>query len=63
MEDYKLAINKQEIIEQDERVKKELYYFIYNDQMREEAQVGYHDDGVMTDAICFQMRKHPLIEF
>lgn len=63
MEDYKLAINKQEIIDQDERVKKELYYFIYNDQMREEAQVGYHDDWVMTDAICFQMRKFPLAEF
>ena len=63
MEDYKLAINKQEIIEQDERVKREMFYFIYNEQMREEAQVGYHDDGVMTDAICFQMRKHPLMEF
>jgi hypothetical protein len=31
--------------------------------MREEAQIGYHDDGIMTDAICREMRKFPMSEF
>lgn len=31
--------------------------------MREEAQVGYHDDGIMSDAIARQMRKSPLGEY
>ena len=63
MEDYKIAINKGHIVECDERVIKEMHTFIYNDKMKEEAQVGYHDDGIMTDSICWQMRKYPLAEF
>ena len=63
MNDYKVAINKQYILEQDERIKNEMFTFIYNDKMREEAQIGYHDDGVMTDAICRQMRKNPIPEY
>jgi len=63
MEDYKVAINKWYITEEDERVVREMHTFIYNEQMKEEAQVGYHDDGIMTDAICRQMRKYPLAEF
>nr|DAE05573.1 MAG TPA: hypothetical protein [Podoviridae sp. ctuQh21]DAR63664.1 MAG TPA: hypothetical protein [Caudoviricetes sp.]DAT13904.1 MAG TPA: hypothetical protein [Caudoviricetes sp.]DAT30011.1 MAG TPA: hypothetical protein [Caudoviricetes sp.] len=31
--------------------------------MKEVAQQGHHDDGVMTEGICLQMRKFPLIEF
>lgn len=63
MEDYKVAITKWYITECDERIIKEMHTFIYNEKMKEEAQVGYHDDGIMTDAICRQMRKYPLTEF
>ena len=61
--EYKQAINTGLIKEQDERIVKELHTFIYNEQMREEAQVGYHDDGIMSDAIGRQMRKSPLGEY
>jgi hypothetical protein len=63
LNEYKQAINTGLITEQDPRIIKEMYTFIYNEQMREEAQVGYHDDGVMSDAICRQMRKSPLAEY
>lgn len=63
MEDYKIAINQWLITECDERIIKEMHTFIYNEKMKEEAQVGYHDDWIMTDSICRQMRKYPLIEF
>lgn len=60
MAEYKVAINKGLITEADPRLIKELYTFIYNEKGKEEAQTGYHDDAVMTDAICWQMRKSPL---
>lgn len=63
MEEYKVAINKSLITEGDPRLIKEMYTFIYNDKGKEEAQTGYHDDAVMTDAICRQMRKSPLPVF
>jgi len=63
MTDYKQAINKGFITEMDERIKAELYTFIYNDKMKEEAQIGHHDDGIMADAIGWQMRKTPLAEY
>lgn len=63
LEWYKEAINKNLIKDTDPRIKTELFTFIYNEQMREEAQIGYHDDGIMTDAICREMRKFPMSEF
>ena len=63
MTDYKQAINKGFIKEMDERIKTELFTFIYNDKMKEEAQIGHHDDGIMADAIGWQMRKTPLAEY
>jgi len=63
MEDYKVAIYKWGITEVDERIKKEMYTFIYSDKGREDHQVWYHDDWIMTDSICRQMRKYPLAEF
>lgn len=63
LNEYKQAINTGLIKEQDERIIREMYTFIYNEQMREEAQIGYHDDGVMSDAIGRQMRKSPLGQF
>ena len=63
MNEYKLAIKDWEIKEQDERVRAEMFTFIYNDKMKEEAQIGYHDDWIMTDSICRQMRKFPVAEY
>lgn len=63
MTDYKQAINKGYITQEDERVVKEMFTFIYNEKMKEEAQVGYHDDGIMTDSIVRHMRNYPLTEF
>jgi hypothetical protein len=40
-----------------------MFTFIYNDKMKEEAQVGYHDDWIMGEAICLQMRKFPVAEY
>lgn len=60
LNEYKQAINTGLITEQDPRILKEMHTFIYNEQMREEAQIWYHDDWVMSDAICRQMRKSPI---
>lgn len=62
MAEYKVAINKWLITEMDSRVKAELFTFIYDEKMKEVAQVWYHDDWIMADAICRQMRKYPVPE-
>lgn len=61
--EYKLAIIKWDITEQDERIVKEMFTYIYNDKGREDHQPWYHDDWIMADAICWQMRKYPMAEF
>ena len=60
MAEYKVAINEGYITEADPRLIKEMYTFIYNEKGKEEAQTNYHDDAIMTDAICWQMRKSPV---
>jgi hypothetical protein len=60
MEDYKEAIKKLYISQVDERLLWELHTFIYDEKMKEVAQEWHHDDAVMTDSICYQMRKFPL---
>ena len=60
MSEYKMAINNGYIKEADERLIKEMHTFIYNEKGKEEAQTGYHDDAIMTDAIAWQMRKSPV---
>lgn len=60
MQDYKKAIKDHLILQQDPRVKAEMFTFIYNEKMKEEAQIWHHDDWIMTDAICLQMRKYPI---
>lgn len=60
MRDYKQAIKEKLILEQDERIKAEMFTFIYNDKMKEVAAEKCHDDGIMADSICWQMRKHPV---
>ncbi len=63
MEEYKEAIRSGYIQEIDPRIKNEMYTLIYNSKMKEVAQEWHHDDGIMTDWICYQARKQPLLEF
>ncbi len=63
MSGIKEAIKNQYITQMDPRILKEFFNFIYDSSMKEVAQQGHHDDGVMTESICYQMRKFPLIEF
>ena len=60
MQEYKLAIKDKLITQQDPRIKAEMFTFIYNEKMKEEAQIWFHDDWIMTDSICLQMRKYPV---
>ena len=53
--DYEEAIRTGLLIEIDERLRSELYSFVYNEKNRPEAQEGTHDDAVITDCICLQM--------
>lgn len=60
MRDYKVAVKDKLLTQQDERIKTEMFTFIYNDKMKEVAQEWCHDDGIMADSICWQMRKYPV---
>lgn len=60
MQEYKVAIRDKLITQQDPRIQSEMFTFIYNEKMKEEAQIWFHDDWIMTDAICLQMRKYPI---
>ena len=60
MRDYKVAVKDKLLVQQDERIKTEMFTFIYNDKMKEVAQEWCHDDGIMADSICWQMRKYPV---
>jgi len=57
--DLEEAIRKDLITEVDERVKSEMFTFIYNDIGRPEAMQGTHDDGIMAEAICLFMLNTP----
>jgi len=53
------AIRKNLITEVDERIKNEMFTFIYNDNWKPEAMIGSHDDWVMGEAICLFMNNIP----
>ncbi|HMY80483.1 MAG TPA: hypothetical protein PK048_01405 [Candidatus Absconditabacterales bacterium] len=55
--EYEEAIRRGFITQVDERHRTEMYSFIYNEKHKPEAQEGTHDDAIMADAICYQMRK------
>jgi hypothetical protein len=38
MRDYKVAVKDKLLVQQDERIKTEMFTFIYNDKMKEVAQ-------------------------
>ena len=57
MSDYKEFINKGYIRETDPRIQKEMFTFVFSPSGKEQAQTGYHDDGIMSDAVSIQSRK------
>lgn len=60
--EYEEAIRRAFITQVDERLRSEMYSFIYNEKHKPEAQQGTHDDAIIADAICYQMRKEQLYD-
>lgn len=58
--EYEQAIRLWELTEFDERWRSESYSFVYNENKKPEAMQDCHDDAIMADAICYQMRKEPV---
>lgn len=54
--EYEEAIRTGIIKDIDERQESELYTFVYNEKNKAEALEWCHDDMIMADAICYQMR-------
>ena len=54
--EYEEAVRTGVINEVDERLRSEMYSFVYNDKKKPEALLWSHDDAIMSDAICRQMR-------
>lgn len=62
--EYEEAIRTKVITDVDERWQEEMYWFVYNDNSRPEAQLWFHDDYIIWDCICWQMRNtRRLIQF
>lgn len=59
--DYEKALRTWKIKQVDERWKDEMYWFVYNDNSRPEAQIWYHDDFIIWDSICLQMKEQDQI--
>jgi len=58
--EHESAIRGWEITEIDERRRNESYTFVYNEKKKAEAMEWCHDDMIMSDAICYWMRKEPV---
>lgn len=58
-EDYR----KWNITEIDPRLKEQIPTFIYDDNFKPQAINPYHDDAIIADAICNQMRNFPYLTF
>jgi hypothetical protein len=54
--EYEEAIRCWYIKEIDKRWQDEMFTFVYNDNSRPEAQLWSHDDYIISDCICYQMR-------
>jgi hypothetical protein len=61
LREYEAAIRLGEIDQIDERARPEMFWFVYSDKKKMEAVLGCHDDAIMSDAICRQMRKEQRI--
>ena len=55
LNDFEEAIRKGYITEIDERQKSEMYRFVYKNN-RPEADKWFHDDAIISDAICWHVR-------
>lgn len=55
--EYEEAIRTKTIIEVDKRWVEEMYWFVYNENWRPQAQLWFHDDEIISDCICNQMKK------
>ena len=62
IQEYEAAIRTWIITEIDERQQSELFTFVYNEKNKPEAIIWCHDDEVMADAICYQMRFERVLE-
>lgn len=62
MGEYEVAVRRGYMREYDERVRGEMHTLIYNARNKQEAAPWCHDDGVIADAICYQMRKARYID-
>ena len=56
--EYEEAIRTGILTEIDERVRSELYTFVYNEKNKAEAQQWCHDDWIIGDCISLQMTKN-----
>lgn len=54
--EYEEAIRTNIIQEIDERQESEMYTFVYNEKKKPEALEWCHDDMILADSICYQMR-------
>lgn len=55
--EYEEAVRTGVVNEVDERLRSEMFSFVYNEKKKAEAIEWSHDDAIMSDAICWQMRK------
>lgn len=60
LDEHEEAIRKGDI-EVDEYLLKEMMTFYRNSSGKPEALAKFHDDVIMADAICWQMRKYPIV--
>ena len=63
LSDLAFEFSRWSIIEIDERELEETRTFVYNSSYKPEAQAPAHDDCIIADAICNQMRKNPYLTF
>lgn len=54
------AIRTWQITEVDQRERDEMRTFVYSEDFKPEASAQCHDDCIIWDAICWQMRKYPV---
>ncbi len=60
--EYEEAFRMWYLKEYDYRCYEEMFSFVYNEKGKPEAQIWSHDDCIMADAICWQMRKERTIQ-
>lgn len=62
VDEYETAVRTGFLTEFDDRVLREMQTFIYM-EWKAIAEPPHHDDGLIADMICYQMRKYPYYTF